>query len=121
MEVAQGADQPFPFRRRSTVGQISKRRAEIEDTRRQRPAKRQVARALGVGDEANEQRAAVGAIWRLLAELVAPQPERLPRAQLMRYEADDIGTLSRLRDELEVVQPDFVEGQLSRSHGRPTS
>ena len=79
-----------------------------------------MASAFGVGDEVDEQHTAVGPIRRLLAELVAPQPDRPPGAQLMRCQTDDIGTLARPRDELEVVQPDLVEWKLIRRHATPT-
>ena len=80
-----------------------------------------MAGALGVGDEADEQHVAVGPIWRLIAEFVAPQPERPPGAQFVRRQADDVRVLAWLRDELEVVQPDLVERQISRRHEPPTS
>ena len=61
-------------------------------------------------------------VWRQLAELVAPQPDRPPAAQFARHQADNIGTFSRPRDELEIERPDLVERQLTyRCHGRPTS
>ena len=80
-----------------------------------------MAGAFGVGDEIYEQRVAVGAVGRQRTELIAPQPKRPPRAQFVRGEADDIGALSWLWNKLKVMQPDFLEGQLSRNHGQPTS
>ena len=68
-----------------------------------------MAGAFGIGDEVDEQHIAVGAVGRARAELVTPQPERPPGAQFVRCQADDVRTFSRPRDELEVVQPDFVE------------
>jgi hypothetical protein len=79
-----------------------------------------VAGALGIGNEADEQHAAIGSIGRLLAELVAPKPEGPPGAQFVRYQADDIGVFTWLGDEFEVVEPDFFEGQVSVGiTGRP--
>jgi len=57
----------------------------------------------------------------MLAELVAPQPECLPGAQLARHQADHVRVLSRLRNEFEIMQPYFFERQINRSHGQPTS
>ena len=68
-----------------------------------------MAGAFGVGNEVDEQHTGIGAIRRLLAELVTPQPERPPGAQFVRDQADDVRVFSRLRDKFEVVQPDFIE------------
>jgi len=80
-----------------------------------------VASAFGVGDEVDEQHAAIGAIGRLFAKLVMPQTERPPGAQFMRYQADDLRMLTWPRDIFEIVQPDFIVWQVNRSHGQPTS
>ena len=80
---------------------------------RQRPAKRQVAGAFSIRHEADEQCAVICLVWRQLAELVAPEPDRPPAAHFTRGQADDIGTFSRPRDELEIERPDFVERQLT--------
>ena len=120
--VAQQPDQPFAFRCGTAIGQIAECRTQVQDVLRHRPPQRQVAGYFGVGDEVDEKHPVVGAVRRLRAEFVAPQLDRPPAAQFTRGQADDVGTFSRPRDELEIVQPDFVERQLTyRCHGRPTS
>ena len=130
VKITQRTDQPFSFRCVAAVGQIPERRAEIEHIGGQRPAEGEMAGAFGSGGEINKQYFLVGTTWRMLAELVPPQTERPPRAQFARYEADNIRMFAWLRDEFEIVQPDFFEQceqhcerreWLSRSHGPPTS
>ena len=65
--------------------------------------------ALGRRSEAHKQRLGVGAVRWQGAELVAPEPKGPPRAQLFRAEADHVGMLAGLRDELEVDEPHFIE------------
>ncbi len=79
-----------------------------------------MARAFRISDEVDEQHAVIGTIWWPFAELVTPQPEPPPGAQFVRGQADDIRMFSWLRNKFKIVQPDFLEGQLIRSHGPPT-
>ena len=75
----------------------------------------------GVGDKTDEQYAVVGAIGRIFVKFVSPETKRPPRAQLVRYEADDIRALPWQCNKFEVVQPDFFEGELTWGHVPPTS
>jgi hypothetical protein len=68
-----------------------------------------VAGAFGVGNEADEQHALVGTVRRVWTKLVAPEAECLPRAQLVRREADNVGPFARSGNKFEVVQPNLVE------------
>ena len=74
-----------------------------------------------VSDEVDEQRISVGAIRRVLAERVTPHPERPPRAQFVRGQADNVRTFTWPHDKFEVVQPDFRKWQFTRCHALPTS
>ena len=69
--------------------------------------------AFSIRNEANEQSAAVRAIWWRLAELVAPEPERPPGAQFTRHQADNIWAFSGPRDKLEVERPYLIEWQFT--------
>ena len=80
-----------------------------------------MAGAFSVGDEADEQHIGIGAVGWGGTELVPPQPKRLPGSHLSCDQADHVGVLARLRDELEVDEPYLLERQFSRCHERPTS
>ena len=124
-EMAQRADQPLAFGGRIAAVEIgAKYRIEVEDVARQRPAERQVAETFGIGDKADEQGFVVEAVGRQFQPAglaVPPQANGLPAAQLSRTQADHVRELARLRDVLEVGEPDLFEWQVSHGHGRPTS
>jgi hypothetical protein len=80
-----------------------------------------MAGAFGVGDEADKQNPGIGPTGRIWTEPVPPQTKRLPGAQLVRCHADDVGVFAWLRYKLEIMQPDLIERQLTRSHVLPTS
>jgi hypothetical protein len=126
-EIRQCTEQALAFRWQAPVYDAAKHGREIEHLCRERPTQCQVAGALGVSDEANEQDASVCAErWRL-AQLVAPKPKGPPRAQFLRTKADHIGTLAGLRNEFEVLEPYLFEEVeerqqccINRGHEQPT-
>ena len=80
-----------------------------------------MARTFGIRYKTDEKHTVVCPIRWLLAKFVTPQTKRPPGAQLVRCQADDGWTLTRLRYEFKVVQPEFFEGQISWCHAPPTS
>ena len=106
--IAQRAEQALAVWCRSPVHQIAKYRTEIELIGRQRPTECQVAGAFGSGSKTDKQHVIAGRVWRRGAKLISPKPKRLPRAQFVRDEANDIGVLAWLRDVFEIAQPDLA-------------
>src|SRR5262245_47147555 len=77
--------------------------------------------ALGVENEADDQRIVAAIIGQLICQLVAPQPCGLPGAQIVKHHADHIRPLSRNRNEFEVLQDDTSEWEVSPGHVPPIS
>ena len=95
-EVGQRAQQAGAGGRREPVGPVPEFREQIEDAGRHRPAESAVAAELGAGVVGDEQRVGVDRIWRRRPELVAPEPDRAARSQLLGDQADRLRPLAGL-------------------------